>query len=216
MGSIVSTEMDVRVRCRRSASVPDSTVRPALMMLTRSPSASTPRRDVAGQQDGSPSGPPLATVLEHRLHERVEPGCRFVEQVELDVGGRMPQRAQPSAGCPWSRYSTSWWDRARSARVVVAAPPVESTTQRTEQVNRLATGKVGPQAHLPWHVRQALVHRGVPPRVAAEAHLAGVERSRPSSTRWSTSRSRSGQESREPRPSRPRDRGRPARPARTS
>ena len=84
----VSTAIDVRVRWRSSDSVPVSTVLPARMIVTRSHSSSTSARMWL---ESSTVRPRLARLLdaglEHRLHQRVEPGGRLVEDEQLGVGG---------------------------------------------------------------------------------------------------------------------------------
>ena len=165
-----SARTEVRVRCRSSASVPVSTVRPARMMLTRSQSASTSARMWLDSSTVRPWPCSSADALaEHLLHQRVQAGGRLVQQEQLDVGGeRGDQRdllpvalgVRPAflVGSRSKRSSSS----ARRARVQPAAQPAE-------QVDHLAAGQVRPQRHVAGHVRQpAVQRRSRPPRVAAE------------------------------------------------
>ena len=77
----------VRVRWRRSARVPVSTVRPARMMLTRSQSASTSVRMWLESSTVRPRSRSRTHSLEDLLHQRVEARGRLVEDQQLDVGG---------------------------------------------------------------------------------------------------------------------------------
>ena len=88
-GPASSAWMTVRVRWRRSASVPVSTARPSRMMVTRSQSASTSARMWL---DSSTVRSPRRFssrmhLAEHLLHQRVQAGGRLVQDQQLDVGG---------------------------------------------------------------------------------------------------------------------------------
>ena len=175
--------IDVRVRCRSSASVPVSTRRPARMMLTRSQSRSTSARMWLESSTAWPSVAELVDALaEDRLHQRVEAGRRLVEHQQLDVGRRARRPARPSAGCPWSSCGPSWSGRARSARAARSRRcSVEPAAQPAEQVDDLAAGQVRPQVHVAGHVGEPAVQLGrLAPRVAAEEpHLAAVAAQQP-------------------------------------
>ena len=62
------------------------------------------RQDVARQQHRAAFVGNLPhDLLEHRLHQRVQPAGRLVHEVAARCRPRAPRRARPSAGCPWSR-----------------------------------------------------------------------------------------------------------------
>ena len=58
----------------------------------------------------------LDAALEHRLHQRVEPRGRLVEDQQLGRRRRARPPAPPSGGCPSSRCGPAWSGRARTAR----------------------------------------------------------------------------------------------------
>ena len=97
--------------------------------------------DVARQQHGRAAAVAelVDAVLEHLLHQRVEPGGRLVEHQQLHVGATAPRPAPPSAGCPWSRRGPSWSGRARTARAArVAGRSSRPAAHPPEQVDHLA------------------------------------------------------------------------------
>ena len=107
----------VRLRCRMSASVPVSTVRPARMMLTRSAERLDLAEDVAGEQHRAA----LAAQLLHARCGRPPPSAGPARTSARRAGAarrrrRARRRGRPSAGCPWSRSGPSWSGRARTAR----------------------------------------------------------------------------------------------------
>ena len=120
----VSTVIDVRVRWRSSASVPRSTVRPARMMLTRSHSASTSARMWLDSSTVRPSSVDLADrVLEHGLHQRVEPRRGLVEDQQLGVRRQRGHQRHLLAVALGVGARPSWWGRARTARAARRAGP---------------------------------------------------------------------------------------------
>ena len=198
---------------RRAGEVPQlgeacrsRTVRPARMMLTRSQSASTSARMWLDSSTVRPSAFTSSdALLEDRLHQRVEPGRRLVEQQQLDVGRERRRPARPSAGCPWSRcgaffVGSSSKRSSSSARRVGSRPPRSRPSRSID----LAAGEVGPQGHVAGHVGEPAVQRRR--RRATGRRRAGVDRRRrrraagraaPGS--WWTCRRRSARGSRAPR-----------------
>ena len=180
--------IDVRVRWRRSARVPDSTQRPGADDADPVAQPLDLGQDVAAQQHGvAVVAESVDVLLEDGLHQRVEARGRLVEHEQLDVARTARRPAPPSAGCPWSSCGPSWSGRARTARSARRARFSSSPPRsRPEQVDRLAAGEVGPQVHVAGHVGEPAVQGG---RVGATGRRrAGGPsppslRSRPSSTR---------------------------------
>ncbi len=132
--------------------------------------------DVAGEQDRAAHGGDVAYAgLEHRVHQRVQARGRLVEEVQLDVGGEGGDQrdllpvALGVGGAPLGRVELEPLDQLATALFV------QPTTQLTEEVDRLASGQVGPQVHVAGDVGQAAVQGdGVTPGVPAEQHHLAV------------------------------------------
>src|SRR5215207_9581581 len=127
-------------------------------------------KDVARQQNRSAFVLELVDALgEHRLHQGIEPRRRLVKNQQLDVRGErgderdllpvaLGVRPRPLRGVELEAV-----DQVR--------PPllVEATAQPAQQVDDLAAREVGPQVHVPGHVRQLTMQLGsVTPGIPAE------------------------------------------------
>ena len=169
-GPASSASIDVRVRCRRSVRVPDSTARPARMMLTRSQSFSTSARMWLDSSTVRPGSRYVAdAVLEHRPPSAGRArrwarrgGAARVRRERSDEGDLLPVPLGV-------RPRAAWSGRARTGRAGQRAWPGRY---------RRAGGRAGRSPRRPsgWatgyvagHVREpAVQRRGVLPRVAAE------------------------------------------------
>ena len=165
-----SAAIEVRVRCRRSARVPVSTHRPAADDADPVAEPLHLGQDVAAQQHGVPVvAEPVDALLEDRLHQRVEPGGRLVEDEQLDVGG---ERGDERDLLPVALgVGAALLGRVQLEPLDQLGAPllVEPAAQPAEQVDGLAAGEVGPQVHVAGHVGQPAVQLGgLAPRVAAE------------------------------------------------
>ena len=133
--------------------------------------------DVARQQHRAALVADLLDAgLEHRLHQRVEAGGRLVEDQQLgrrrqarDQRHLLPVALRVGAG-PLRGVELEAPDE------LVPSTLVDVAAEAGEQVDHLAAGELGPQAHVAGHVGEAAVQLdGVPPRVAPEQlHVTGV------------------------------------------
>ena len=169
--------MEVRVRWRRSASAPLSTVRPARMIVTRSQSASTSLRmwldsstvvplcrssSMASRNAASISGsrPDVGSSrMSSSAPGRERRDQRHLLPVALGVGAGLAGRVE-----------------VEPLQEQVLALAVQPAAQPAEQVDHLAAGQVRPQRDVAGHVGEPPVQGGrLPPRIAAEqARGAGV------------------------------------------
>ena len=206
-GRAVSTRTVVRVRWRSSRNVPESAVRPARTIVTRSQSASTSESTWLDRRTVLPAACASAhALLEDGGHERVEARRRFVQQVQLGVGGEGRDQCDLLAvalgvgAALLGRIEPEPLDQAVPAR------PVQAAAKGTEQVDHLAAGEVGPQADLAGDVREAPVQGGrVAPRIEVEdggARRRPCPAARAGCGAWSSCRLRSAPGSRAPRPAR--------------
>ena len=178
-----SAVIEVRVRCRSSASVPVSTVRPARMMLTRSQSASTsarmwldsrtvrpasrglgdaPRRNTSSISGSSPEVGSSSRSSSTSDGERGDQ--RDLLPVALGVGPALLGRVELEA-----------------LQQLVPAVRVEAAAQPAEQVDGLAAGQVRPERDVAGDVREPAVQRtasrhGSPP---SSRTVAGVGAEQP-------------------------------------
>ena len=116
------------------------------------------RQDVARQQNGAPGLLGLADgVLEDRLHQRVEPRGRLVEDQQLDIGRqRRHERHLLSVAL---RVRPALLARVELEPLDQGGPPAldEPATQPTEQVDDLSTRQVGPQRDVTGDVGESSV-----------------------------------------------------------
>ena len=200
-----SASIEVRVRWRRSASVPVSTVRPARMMLTRSHSASTSARMWLDSSTVRPlAAPPRCS--RGTPPPSAGPAPRSARPGSAARRRRRARRpGRPSAGCPWSRCAPFLRRvQLEPLQQLGARRWVEAAAQPAEQVDDLAAGQVRPEVDVAGHVGEPPVQRGgVAPGVAAEQR-APCRRpraaARAGSGSWWTSRRRWGRGSRAPPP----------------
>ena len=131
--------------------------------------------DVAREEHG-PSGLPLLgdALAEHRLHQRIEPRGRLVEDEQLDIGGESRDQRDLLAvalrvgAAPARRVEVEALEQPGAARRVQAA------AQPSEQVDDLAAGQRRPEGDVPGDVGEPPVEAGdVSPGVATE-HLRGA------------------------------------------
>ena len=135
------------------------------------------RQQVARQQHGPALGPGVQqTVLEHGLHERVEPGRRFVEDEQF---GRRGERGDQRHLLPVAlgvgadalcRIKLEALDQR------CTTSGVESAAQPSEQVDDLTAGECRPQGHIAWHVGQTSMKRN---SIAPSIHAEDGHRARP-------------------------------------
>jgi hypothetical protein len=101
---------------------------------------------VAGEQDGAALGADLVdAVLEHALHERVEPGGGLVQDEELDVGRE--RRDQPDLLAVALGVGAALLARAQleALEQLGLALRVEPAAQAPEQVDDLAARERRPE-----------------------------------------------------------------------
>ena len=126
--------------------------------------------DVAREQD---RGVLLALgdddVAEHLLHQRVQARRRFVEQQQLDVGRQRRDERDLLAVALRVRAPLLLGVEVEALDEHRALGLVETAAGTADDVDRLATGEVGPQVDVARHVREPTVQvRSVAPRVATE------------------------------------------------
>ena len=147
----VSTATVVRVRCRSSASVPDSTVRPARMIETRSHRASTSARMWLESRTVLPAA--LASRMTSWKTASISgssPDGRLVEQQQLGVGG---ERGDDGDLLPVALgVGAALLGRVELEALDELGAPRSGPGRRAagaEQVDGLAAGEVGPQLTSP-------------------------------------------------------------------
>src|SRR6266536_3504821 len=126
--------------------------------------------DVAGEQSRAPVGAFVPdAVAKHRLHQRVQAGCRLVEEEQLHVG--CERRDQGDLLAVALRVRPALLRRVEVEALQQFGPLflVEPAAQAAQQADHLTAGQVGPQGHVPGDVGEPAVQLGgVAPGIPVE------------------------------------------------
>ena len=134
--------------------------------------------DVTAQQNRAACLAVLVHALaKARIHERVQPGGRLVEQQQRHItgqGGNQGNLLAVALG-----VGPGLLRRVELEQIHVALSPlrIQPPAQAAEQVDHLPPGQLRPQVHLARHLGQVFVQLdGVSPRITTQQrHVPGVD-----------------------------------------